>query len=84
MKNIKETIIGVFALVGFVVIASGFSINNTTQEPTHGTPESHVWQIHSIPSPWSNHDWLYNKKTGEVISINVKTGQKEKINKWLN
>jgi len=32
MKNIKETIIGVFAVIGFVVIASGFSINNTTQE----------------------------------------------------
>jgi hypothetical protein len=29
MKNIKETIIGVFAVIGFVVIASGFSINNT-------------------------------------------------------
>jgi len=28
MKNIKETIIAVFAVIGFVVIASDFSINN--------------------------------------------------------
>jgi hypothetical protein len=32
MKNIKETIIGVFAVIGFVVIASGFSTNNAAQE----------------------------------------------------
>ena len=30
MKNIKEIIIGVFAVIGFVVIISGFTTNNAT------------------------------------------------------
>ena len=76
MKNIKETIIGVFAVIGFVVVASGFTTNNATELPTYGTPESHVWQMHSVPD--KNADWLYNKKTGEVVSISIYTGLKDK------
>ena len=30
MKRIKETIIGVFAVIGFVAIISGFTTNNAT------------------------------------------------------
>ena len=69
MKNIKETIIGVFAVIGFVVIASGFTTNNATQEPTHGTPESHVWEmkLRELPATY----FLYNKKTGEVRSYEI-------------
>ena len=31
MKNIKETIIGVFAVIGFLAIVSGFTTNNATE-----------------------------------------------------
>ena len=67
MKNIKETIIGVFAVIGFVVIASGFSTNNEAQEPTYGTPESHVWEMHlGGTSKNSGGAFAINKVTGEV------------------
>ena len=62
MKNIKETIIGVFAVIGFVVIVSGFSTNNAVQQPTYGTPESHVWQIVGV----DGRAFAINKKTGET------------------
>jgi len=81
MKNIKEIIIGVFAVIGFVAIVSGFTTNNATQQTTYGTPESHVWQIHSVPD-WPNHDWLYNKKTGEVIFIDINSNTKGKTEWW--
>tara|TARA_B100000768_G_C11237541_1_gene357930 strand:+ start:811 stop:1302 length:492 start_codon:yes stop_codon:yes gene_type:complete len=32
MKNIKETIIGVFTVIGFVLIMSGFTKNNAAEE----------------------------------------------------
>ena len=66
MKNIKETIIGVFAVIGFVVIASGFTTNNATQEPTYGTPESHVWEMITPNNGNGATAYLYNKVTGEV------------------
>ena len=69
MKNIKETIIGVFAVIGFVVIASGFSTNNATQQPTqqptYGTPESHVWEMHQGADK-TDGAFAINKVTGEV------------------
>ena len=67
MKNIKETIIGVFAVIGFVVIASGFTTNNEAQQPTYGTPESHVWELKATNTA----QWMYaiNKVTGEVKYI---------------
>tara|TARA_B100000768_G_scaffold79542_1_gene75689 strand:+ start:193 stop:474 length:282 start_codon:yes stop_codon:yes gene_type:complete len=62
MKNIKETIIGVFAVIGFVVVASGFTTNNATQQPTYGTPESHVWEIVGV----DGRAFAINKQTGET------------------
>ena len=59
MRNIKETVIGVFAVIGFVVVASGFTTNNAAQEPTYGTPESHVWELNA-------NGLAINKVTGEV------------------
>ena len=64
MKNIKETIIGVFAVIGFVVVASGFTTNNEAQEPTYGTPESHVWEFHQEYNTQGT--LAINKVTGEV------------------
>ena len=64
MKNIKETVIGVFAVIGFVVVASGFTTNNEAQQPTYGTPESHVWQMTYLGS--GSVGFFWNKETGEV------------------
>ena len=66
MKNIKEIIIGVFAVIGFVVVASGFTTNNATQETTHGTPESHVWEMMHLDAPGTSGAFAINKVTGEV------------------
>ncbi len=76
MKNIKETIIGVFAVIGFVVVASGFTTNNAAQQPTYGTPESHVWEMHS-PNAGSLTMYAINKVTGEIKYI--KTGNYETL-----
>ena len=69
MKNIKETIIGVFAVIGFVVVASGFTTNNATQQPTYGTPESHVWEFQMKNTGTAY--FMYNKKTGEFRSYEI-------------
>ena len=74
MKKIKETIIGVFAVIGFVVIASGFTTNNATQETTHGTPESHVWEMQQAitTSTTQINMVLFNKETGEIRYVRRK------------
>ena len=72
MKRIKETIIGVFAVIGFVVVASGFTTNNATQETTHGTPESHVWEMMQLDAPGTSGAFAINKVTGEVKAYVVK------------
>tara|TARA_B110000037_G_scaffold9247_1_gene10121 strand:+ start:87 stop:332 length:246 start_codon:yes stop_codon:yes gene_type:complete len=60
MKNIKDVIIGVFAVIGFAAIVTGFT-NEALQE--HTVPESHVWEMVGVSSAVS---FLYNKQTGEV------------------
>ena len=44
MKNIKNIVIGIFAVIGFGAIVTGFT-NESVQEPNFGTPESHVWEM---------------------------------------
>jgi len=66
MRNIKETVIGVFAVIGFVVVASGFTTNNAVQEPTYGTPESHVWEMHMRVGVGVPTAYAINKVTGDV------------------
>ena len=61
MKNIKDIIIGVFAVIGFAAIVTGFT-NEAEQE--HTVPESHVWEGIIEANDGIMH--LYNKKTGEV------------------
>ena len=56
MKNIKDVIIGVFAVIGFAAIVTGFT-NEAVQE--HTVPESHVWVL-------NDKGYLFNKQTGEV------------------
>ena len=69
MKNIKETIIGVFAVIGFVAIVSGFTTNNATQQTTYGTPESHVWEL-NMEMGNKLHGFMHNRITGEVYYLN--------------
>ena len=57
MNNIKDIIIGIFAVIGFAAIVTGFT--NETSDPQY--PESHVWEMET-----TNRAYLYNKVTGEV------------------
>lgn len=63
MKNIKDIVIGIFAVIGFFAIASGFS-NNQAQASTPSVPESHVWSIHN--SGTDKQWYSINAATGEV------------------
>ena len=62
MKNIKDVIIGVFAVIGFAAILTGFT-NEALQE--HTVPESHVWEMH-ISDEDGGRAMTINKVTGEV------------------
>ena len=62
--KIKDITISIFAIIGFVTILSSF--NNQTQE-THSTPESHVWELHTLEDAWGAYS--INKVTGEVIYL---------------
>ena len=61
MKNFKDITLSIFAIIGFVTILSSF--NNQSQE-THGTPESHVWELQLTND--STNALSINKLTGEV------------------
>ena len=63
MKNMKDIIIGIFAVIGVLALVSGFT-NNTENAVQTTTPESHVWQ--GIIEANDGRMHLYNKKTGEV------------------
>ena len=63
MKNFKDITLSIFAIIGFVAILSSF--NNQSQQETHGTPESHVWDALFTPAP-DGRLYLFNKATGEV------------------
>jgi len=76
MKNIKEIIIGVFAVIGFVAIVSGFTTNNATQETTHGTPERHVWEMQG---EGNGRTLVINKVTGEVKAYVFKVGSTQTV-----
>tara|TARA_B100000035_G_C20765818_1_gene450376 strand:+ start:253 stop:543 length:291 start_codon:yes stop_codon:yes gene_type:complete len=67
MKDtIKNSIIGAFAIFGFVALISS---SNTAPTVIHeGTPESHVWEMafsHGTNTT-EGRAYLYNKVTGEV------------------
>jgi hypothetical protein len=69
MKNIKDIVIGIFAVIGFTTIITGFT-NEAVQETTHVTSESHVWEF-SDGMPVSGRPKIYklNKVTGEVVLL---------------
>jgi len=73
MKNIKDVIIGVFAVIGFAAIVTGFTSikdEETQQNPTILTsPESHIWEFSDLEEGRGTAKsaiYIINKKTGEV------------------
>ena len=63
MKNIKEIVIGIFAVIGFTAIVTGFT--NETQQ----TPESHVWSVECLTGDAAGRCYEYNKVTGEIRTL---------------
>ena len=48
-SQIKDIVIGIFAVIGFTAIVMGFNNPAEPQQVTYGTPESHVWELESPP-----------------------------------
>ncbi len=72
MKNTKEIIIGIFAVIGVLALVTGFA-NNTENVVQTTTPESHVQAASEITTADANDTaklFLYNKVTGEVRKYN--------------
>ena len=68
MKNIKDIVIGIFAVIGFAAIITGFT-NEAVEEIDPQYPESHVWEMYRTPSDGIT--YTLNKKTGEVRKYNT-------------
>ena len=67
MKDIiKNSIIGAFAIFGFVALIS--SSNTAPTVINNGTPESHVWQV--VEAGVDGLAYRLNKETGEVFYLN--------------
>jgi hypothetical protein len=69
MKNIKDIILSIFAVIGFVALLSSFT-NQPQSEVTNGTPESHVFDITDSIKDGA---LLFNKQTGEVWEVGTNT-----------
>lgn len=70
-SQIKDIVIGIFAVIGFTAIVMGFNNPAEPQQVTYGTPESHVWEMHSSADSDSNFVFAINKVTGEVRKYNT-------------
>ena len=71
--QIKDIVIGIFAVIGFTAVVMGFT-NQTEPQQTYGTPESHVWEFHlsdGSSSAGANNAFAINKVTGEVRKYNT-------------
>ena len=58
--QIKDIVIGIFAVIGFTAVVTGFT-NETAPQQNCGTPVSHEWEMHSTPD--GSYMFLYNKRT---------------------
>ena len=65
MKNIKNIVIGIFAVIGFGAIVTGFT--NETSDPQY--PESHVWSVECLTGTTEGRCYEYNKVTGEIRTL---------------
>ena len=75
--QIKDIVIGIFAVIGFTAIVMGFNNPQEPQQVTYGTPESHVWEFHlndisTNQSGTSAQAFAINKVTGEVRKYETK------------
>ena len=68
-SQIKDIVIGIFAVIGFTAIVMGFNNPAEPQQVSYATPESHVWEFHISPNP-SDSSFAINKETGEVRKYN--------------
>ena len=66
-SQIKDIVIGIFAVIGFTAIVMGFNNPAEPQQVTYATPESHVWEVQCDNS--STNCYLYNKTTGETRAL---------------
>jgi len=65
-SQIKDIVIGIFAVIGFSAIVMGFNNPAEPQQVTYATPESHVWEVWGL----DNDFFMYNKVTGVVRKLN--------------
>ena len=70
MKNIKDITLSIFAIIGFISIITAF--NTQPQQQTHGTPESHVWELH-LGTFTTHPTFAINKVSGEVRKYSLNT-----------
>ena len=64
--QIKDIVIGIFAVIGFTAIVMGFNTPSEPQQVTYGTPESHVWEMYMNSTETRTKVFSINKQTGEV------------------
>ena len=71
--QIKDIVIGIFAVIGFTAVVMGFTNQTETQQVAYGTPESHIYEIymHNTLSGFKS-----NKVTGEVTGFYLSGGGK--------
>ena len=67
-SQIKDIVIGIFAVIGFTAIVMGFNNPAEPQQVTYATPESHVWEL--VISSSNAVPYSINKVTGEVRKYN--------------
>ena len=65
-SQIKDIVIGIFAVIGFTAIVMGFNNPAEPQQVTYATPESHIWEMHMSSSNGATQVFSINKQTGEV------------------
>ena len=65
-SQIKDIVIGIFAVIGFTAIVMGFNNPAEPQQVTYGTPESHVWEMYLSSTTQRTQVFSINKQTGEV------------------
>ena len=67
--QIKDIVIGIFAVIGFTAIVMGFT-NQSEPQQTYGTPESHVWEMYLMDTGERHYKYALNKMTGEIRELN--------------
>ena len=73
--QIKDIVIGIFAVIGFTAVVMGFTNNEGVQQPilNLASPESHVYEMHCDNDDIST-CFIYNKRTGKVSVLQNSMG----------